>query len=539
MAIKGSLKEASLPDVIQLLSLGKKTGCLAVADRQNFGYIYFDDGLITYASIVNRRDRLGDILVGSDRITSEQLQEAIKAQESFRDKKLGEILVEQGVIERSELEEYIRLQIEEAVYFLFTWTSGTFNFEVSVVPEREDLLVKINPESLLLEGARRIDEWSLIEKKVPSFDLIFAVEGDRLEASDATLSLDQQKILQILDGERDVHQILEDSGLAEFDLGKGLFGLITAGFVHRVGTSDTQENPRANEARVEEHRNLGIAFYKTDMLEEALREFRRVADLRPAEGSAAFFLGLIALKQARWSDAVACFREAVDKGGPRAAALHNLGYALERVGELEQAETALADAVSRARDDARAMVGWGIVALKREEFGVAAGRLARARELIGEGTPPRVWYWAMALAHTGEGDLDAALALAREGQAAYPDHAVLANNLAVLLEGAGDVAEADQVLRSAFESEPTLPQLSKNIGDLRYRAGNYDDAQSAYERAAKLNPALGDDLYFKLGNLAYKRKDTDQAKGYWEQAAGLNPGHQLAQANLDMLEPSE
>ena len=50
MAIKGSLKEASLPDVLQLLALGKKTGCLAVADRQNFGYIYFDEGRICYAS---------------------------------------------------------------------------------------------------------------------------------------------------------------------------------------------------------------------------------------------------------------------------------------------------------------------------------------------------------------------------------------------------------------------------------------------------------------------------------------------------------
>lgn len=539
MAIKGSLKEASLPDVIQLLSLGKKTGCLAVADRQNFGYIYFDSGLVSYASIVNRRDRLGDILVASDRITAEELQTAIKAQESFRDKKLGEILVDQGVIERNELEEYIQLQIEEAVYFLFTWTSGTFNFEVGVVPESEDFLVKINSESLLLEGARRIDEWSLIEKKVPSFDLIFAAQEDRLDASDVALSPDQQRILQLLDGERDVHQILEESGLAEFDLGKGLFGLITAGFVHRVGTSESRETPRVNEARVEEHRNLGIAFYKTDMLEEALREFRRVADLRPAEGSAPFFLGLIALKQARWSDAVACFREAVDKGGPRPGALHNLGYALERVGELEEAETAFADAVSRARDDARAMIGWGIIALKREEFGVATGRLARARELIGEVTPPKVWYWAMTLAYTGEGDLDAALALAREGGAAYPEHAVLANNVAVLLEGAGEVSEADEVLQAAFEAEPTLPQLSKNLGDLRYRAGNYDDAQSAYERAAKLNPDLGDDLYFKLGNLAYKRKDADQAKSYWEHATELNPGHQLARANLDMLEPAE
>src|SRR5690349_23737291 len=69
MAIKGSLKEASLPDVLQLLALGQKTGCLSIADRSNFGYIYFDKGRICYASIVNRRDRLGDILVKNGKIS--------------------------------------------------------------------------------------------------------------------------------------------------------------------------------------------------------------------------------------------------------------------------------------------------------------------------------------------------------------------------------------------------------------------------------------------------------------------------------------
>ena len=74
MAIKGSLKEASLPDVIQLLFLGRRTGCLALADRHNFGTIYLDEGQITYATIVNRRDRLGDLLIRKGRITAEQLE---------------------------------------------------------------------------------------------------------------------------------------------------------------------------------------------------------------------------------------------------------------------------------------------------------------------------------------------------------------------------------------------------------------------------------------------------------------------------------
>ena len=536
MAIKGSLKEASLPDVIQLLFLGRRTGCLAVADRQNFGYIYLADGRICYASIVNRRDRLGDILVKGGRISAEQLQAAIQQQESAREQKLGEILVSTGAIRRKELEDYMRLQIEEAVYFLFTWSSGTFNFEAGVRPEREDFLVQINPEYLLLEGARRVDEWSLIEKKIPTFDLIFTLERARLDGAGVTLSAQQQQLVPLLDGTRDVQQVVEDSGLVEFEAGKALYGLITAGFAHRSGTSSAAAIPKVHETRIEEHRNLGIAFYKTGMLDEGLREFRRVAELRPSESSAPFFLGLIALKQARWDDAADAFRAAVEKGGPRPAALHNLALALEHAGELDEAEIAYGEAAGRAREDARIMLGWGIVALKRGDAAVAQGRLARARELHGERVSPAVWYWAASLAAAGADHADAAIALLREAAEIYPVNAVLANNLAVLLELGGDVGSAETVLRAALNEDPTLPQLSKNLADVLYRSGHYDEALEAYERAAKLDPELGDDLYFKMGNIAYKRREHDRARTSWQRATTLNPGHQLARANLDMLE---
>src|ERR1700712_4355278 len=112
MAIKGSLKEASLPDVLQLLAMGKKTGCLAVTHRNNFGYIYFDKGKISYASIVNRRDRLGDNLLKAGSITQEQLDRAISAQAKHRDKRLGELLVEEGAITKDGIHDQVRLQIE-------------------------------------------------------------------------------------------------------------------------------------------------------------------------------------------------------------------------------------------------------------------------------------------------------------------------------------------------------------------------------------------------------------------------------------------
>jgi Flp pilus assembly protein TadD len=139
-----------------------------------------------------------------------------------------------------------------------------------------------------------------------------------------------------------------------------------------------------------------------------------------------------------------------------------------------EAEAAAGEAVTRAREDARLMTGWGIIALKREDYEVAQGRLTRARELLGNKPTPALWFWAAALAAAGRGDLPAGLAVAREGVETWPAHSVLRNNLAVLLETAGEVAEAEQLLRSALADDATLPQLSKNLGDLLYRAGRFE-----------------------------------------------------------------
>jgi tetratricopeptide (TPR) repeat protein len=535
MAIKGSLKEASLPDVLQLLALGQKTGCLAIADRTNFGYIFFERGRICYASIVNRRDRLGDILVKNELITADQLEQAVAAQTQRRDRKLGEILVEQGAISRERLERYMRLQIEEAVYFLFTWTQGTFNFEADVRPERQDFLVSINPESLLLEGARRVDEWSLIEKKIPSLDLIFIVDRDRLAISDATLNEAQRLILPLIDGQRDVHQIIEDSGLSEFEVGKALYGLVTAGFLHRAGRSSIAARVApVSDARIEEHRNLGIAFYKTGMLEEAAREFRRVVELRPGDAKALWACGMVAIRQARWREAMETLRLAAERGGSRPAVLANLGFAYEQLGRLGDADASYAEAAARGVDDARVQLGWGIVALKQGDVAAAATRLDKARQLAG-GTVPAAWYWARALTAAAAGEFPAAESVAEEGVGAYPQSAVLRNNLAVLLELRGDLEAAEHQLTEARRDEPSLPQASKNLGDLAYRRGRYDDAWEHYRRAAQLLPDLGDDVYFKLGNIAFKRREPEQATELWQRALELNPHHELVRANLDSL----
>ncbi|HEV8148780.1 MAG TPA: DUF4388 domain-containing protein, partial [Gemmatimonadales bacterium] len=503
MTIRGSLKEASLPDVIQLLFLGRRTGCLSVADRQRHGSIFFDEGWVSYASIVNRRDRLGDMLLSSGAVTREQLDQALALQRTSPGRRIGELLTSLGLLSPAELRRFVRLQIEEAVYSLFSWTTGNFSFEAGVRPREEEQLDRISPESLLLEGARRVDEWSLIEAKIPSFDLIFAVLPGQVEGHQSSFTEAQRRLLALLDGKRDVRELIDSSGLSEFEAAQALYGLVTAGLAHKVGASSTAAPSRVLEARIEEHRNLGIAFYRTGMLEEARREFRRVTELRPSEGSAPFYLGLIAARQENWDEAADLFRQSIDRSGPRPASLLNLAVALERRGRLDQAETVLAEAAGRAVEDPDIQTGWGVLALERGDPAVARQRLQLARERYRDHPPPALWYWAAARAAAEVEDLDAALQLARQGVEDHSEHPVLRNNLAVLLEATGAMAEAETLLRGMLADETSLPQPFKNLGDLCYRSGRYEEAATHYSRAAALAPDLGDDLFFKLGNLAF------------------------------------
>jgi tetratricopeptide (TPR) repeat protein len=534
MAIKGNLKEASLPDVLQLLSMGQKTGCLSLSDRSNFGYIFFDRGRITYASIVNRRDRLGDLLVKNGLIKPDELFGAIDEQGRDPSSRLGEILIRRGAITREQLEQYIRIQIEEAVYYLFTWTQGSFYFEAEQRPEEGAMLVSINPENLLLEGARRIDEWSLIEKKIPSLDLVFEIDRSRaLETAD--LSDEQRKIVPLADGRRSVQEIIEESGMVEFDVGKALFGLIQAGFAHPVGRRQAQVK-EVPQARIDEHRNLGIAFYKTGMYDEATREFRRVAELQPRNLDARFHLALIGLRKADDRFALRYLKEVVELGGARASVFHAMALSLERLGRMNDARFAADEAARLAPRRPQVLLSRAVLLFKAGDVMAALQQFAAYRELLADGRPPAAYFAFALLAEAAAGNADAALRLGDEGVARHPHAAPVFLHMGAVLERKGDWEQAEGMYRRATEEDRELPQAHKALGDALYRRGAYDDAAESYAQAVRLNPRLGDDVYFRMGNIHYKRMERQQAVELWRKALEINPQNSVVRTNLELVE---
>jgi len=537
MAIKGSLREASLPDVLQLLAMGGKTGCLSVTNRRHLGHIYFDGGRVCYARVVNRRDRLGELLRRNGMVTGDDLAAALEAQKRDPSRRVGELLVEQGALEREQLEHFLRLQIEDAIYFLFTWAEGNFFFETGQRPGDGEVLVSINPENVLLEGARRVDEWSVIEKKIPSLDICFSVEeGDpRLVAIELTPT--QRRVVPLLDGKHSVAEIVDELGLVEFDVGKAIFPLIEEGIAREAGRRAAALLESHATTRVEEHRNLGIAFLRTGLLPESLREFRRVLELDPSNRPARYQVAVGELRAGRAREAIRELRVLMEGAGSNVPSLLALAAALERLGRFDTALAAADEALRARPDESRALLSRAILLFKMERAAESRDAFDAYRAARGGSGPLPAAYFAFSLlAEAASGDADAALERGREGEALHPHCAPLLLNLGTVLERRGNWVEAEAMYRRACEEDTALPQAHKSLGDALYRRGALAEAGEAYRSATQLAPALGDDIFFKLGNIAYKGGDRQEAIRLWKRALEINPGNDVVRTNLEVVQ---
>jgi tetratricopeptide (TPR) repeat protein len=409
VAIKGSLKEASLPDVLQLLSMGRKTGCLGLSFHDSFGSIYFDTGRICHAAIVNRP-----------------------------------------------------LDTENSVYTLFTWTSGTFNFEPGVEPEDGAERVSVDPQSLLLEGARRVDEWSLIEKKIPSFDVVFSLDRPRLMLNRDPLSPEQEALLPIIDGHRDINGLIRDSSLGEFEVGKALYGLLNASFLLPVGRKRTTPTLPRNASPLE-RRELASALYRAGMHDEALREFRALVE-EAADPVASFHVGLIALRQKEWGGAVNAFMTAAPEAPNKTALLHNLALAYEQLGQLEKARLVIDRALgSGGNTDPLIQLEAAVISMRLGDMQAAKVRLSEARSLWTKEPPPAVWFHYAAKVAVMTDDPDREMLLLTAAIESHPESAVLLNNLAAAYLKHEDFESAREIAEKGVALAPELPQLRRNL----------------------------------------------------------------------------
>ena len=270
MALEGTLRDFSLADIFQLIGLQRKTGVLTLRGKDDTVTVTFLDGKVVGADSLNRRleNRLGTVLLRTGTLTQDQLNRALEIQKETL-QRLGFILTHYGIISADALKHAIQLQILQIVYRLFRWKDGDYHFSQETTIEYDrDNVVPITAESILMEGARMIDEWPIIEKRIRSYDMVFrkkvndqdivvvgAEDADEVDfTSDEQkpksrsraagekirISPDEKQIYNLVDGKMTVADMVEMSGLPEFDTNKALYELLTRDLIEEVrGRSTT------------------------------------------------------------------------------------------------------------------------------------------------------------------------------------------------------------------------------------------------------------------------------------------------------------
>lgn len=314
MAIEGPLRELGVHDVFQLLDLTRKTGSLRVrsALRANDGVVHFINGRVVGASMRDESHRLGRMLVQAGRVSDEELTQALGIQSRSPERRLGEILVSLGAISRRELDRQVRRQIESVVFELLSWSEGYFTFEEGtpdlVLPDESGGLTA---EALLMEAARRIDEWARMADRIPDADVVPALcDAEDDHAASLDLRPHEWQVLAAVDGSTSVRSIAGAVGLSEFEAARVVYGLVSTGvvtlaspapapleedvLVHLSDAREASRDGRPSEAvaaaerairqapeHAEAHALAGLALFGLGRLEEADRYLRQAIELEP------------------------------------------------------------------------------------------------------------------------------------------------------------------------------------------------------------------------------------------------------------------
>ncbi|MFQ5508291.1 MAG: DUF4388 domain-containing protein [Leptospirillia bacterium] len=226
MGLKGSFKEFSVSDIIQLIYFQKKTGRLTVQAGGRLWVIGFEKGMLVHASCEEKgMPRMGEILVRQGYIDRDTLAEALRKQEGGNHA-LGLVLEEMGKVTHQDIARALNFQIQETTLNLFFYDDGEYLFERVSVSYDSNYITPISTEFVLMEGARRQDEWPAIRRAIKGGDTVLS-RFPEATITPGKLTSSHEATLEAVDGETSVDDLIRTLGMGMFETCRLLSDLLS------------------------------------------------------------------------------------------------------------------------------------------------------------------------------------------------------------------------------------------------------------------------------------------------------------------------
>ena len=234
----------SLTDLLQFLAAARKSGTLKFDQGKITKQIYFKNGMIVGSKSNDPREYLGQVLLHYGKVDEIQLKIAREMQRTSG-AKLGEVLVEQGFLTEEDVLGILKTRTLDAIYDLFVWTEGDFEFYDDEPPPEDLLLIEVEPTNVIMEGIYRIDEFARYRTLVPSDRAILELNAGW--TSSLKLGKEFRQVLFFVEKRMSVAEICYHMHASAFHVYGQLYTLISEGIARVVGELPEDTPPPVKE----------------------------------------------------------------------------------------------------------------------------------------------------------------------------------------------------------------------------------------------------------------------------------------------------
>jgi hypothetical protein len=275
MSLSGRLNTMDLPEVLQWVAIGRKTGSLSFVRDKTKILIFVEDGRIISSRSNEPTKQLGQFLLFQGKITETQLKQAFEIHLQSKIM-LGKILVQENLVSQEDVESALRARTAEVIYDLFLWDDGNFHFSSDAYNLDQLIQIKMDINTLLFEGIRRKDEWVRIRSVFPNNNVMPFLRPN-IDLKTLSLTPLQKKLLYLVTLKKPVSEIILELHGSDFLVNFELFQL----FEKNIIDVPEEAPPPVEEITPAKLLNKGLELMKNCNYKEAISAFQDVLKLDP------------------------------------------------------------------------------------------------------------------------------------------------------------------------------------------------------------------------------------------------------------------
>lgn len=242
MPLQGNFRDFNTTQVLNLISLSKRTGTLTIFEYAHVGgrpalgertaSVAFRNGKLIHASMKGRTDGLAWVLAEAGKLTMEQVRVIYERARHKTDKALALLLINANYVTQKDVILSIKRHNLDILYQLMMSDTGLFRFEDDILPGSDRIFVPVDLTSVIVEGSRYLQEEKALLEYLPTLDLTLRFpDRVRQRYRDAQLSKDEWRVVSFVSPQHTIRQIARANNMSDTRIRRIIHGLENAGLV--------------------------------------------------------------------------------------------------------------------------------------------------------------------------------------------------------------------------------------------------------------------------------------------------------------------